>query len=454
MPYQVEDEGDMEEEEARISVVDVYDLASEIGKEFEKIIDRTGADAVTGLMPRVISALEHLEKLATRHENTSAYIQELRTTIAHLENEKIGKAEDRQRYERELEDIEDRLREESHELVAMVARLQDENRKLSSSLAKTEGTLIHSNGATPEVDLKVVKQLQEVIESQREQLHKTEKEAHLKTTELDNLKSQLEKVNHINRELRRRQRTSVSQMRSLIDERAELQAALQEEAREVAVLRQRLGLAQKENEDLVTYSTEAPDLTNKLVYDRDDPNRPRFTMTELKEILYERNELKARVSDLEDELQVFRPRSQRQKSHILCPPLDDLDDGRVTSSTTTTTTTDLTPPPSLSDSLPISEEVGDEEDEEEELEDAPVQGPLPYEPDDAPWKKEESGIRKLLSRLTPHLNESLSPVAARSFRRLFGDEGMGGAPSTTSPGAAPPRPSTSPKKHLLGLTRP
>ena len=29
-------------------------------------------------------------------------------------------------------------------------------------------------------------------------------------------------------------------------------------------------------------------------------------------------------------------------------------------------------------------------------EDAPVQGPLPYEPDDAPWKKcSESGIRKL-----------------------------------------------------------
>lgn len=28
--------------------------------------------------------------------------------------------------------------------------------------------------------------------------------------------------------------------------------------------------------------------------------------------------------------------------------------------------------------------------------DAPVQGPLPYEPDDAPWKKtNESGIRKL-----------------------------------------------------------
>lgn len=25
----------------------------------------------------------------------------------------------------------------------------------------------------------------------------------------------------------------------------------------------------------------------------------------------------------------------------------------------------------------------------------PVQGPIPFEPDDAPWKRSESGIRKL-----------------------------------------------------------
>lgn len=33
--------------------------------------------------------------------------------------------------------------------------------------------------------------------------------------------------------------------------------------------------------------------------------------------------------------------------------------------------------------------------EEEEEEDPPVQGPMPFEPDDAPWKRQESGIRKL-----------------------------------------------------------
>ena len=47
----------------------------------------------------------------------------------------------------------------------------------------------------------------------------------------------------------------------------------------------------------------------KIVYSEDDPNRPRFTLPELKDILQERNSLKARVSDLEDELAVFRPRA-------------------------------------------------------------------------------------------------------------------------------------------------
>lgn len=46
----------------------------------------------------------------------------------------------------------------------------------------------------------------------------------------------------------------------------------------------------------------------KTEFDIDDPNRPRFTTSELKGILHERNELKARVSDLEDELEMYRPK--------------------------------------------------------------------------------------------------------------------------------------------------
>lgn len=45
-----------------------------------------------------------------------------------------------------------------------------------------------------------------------------------------------------------------------------------------------------------------------------------------------------------------------------------------------------------------AQEAKEEEKEKDECEDdPPVQGPLPYEPDDAPWKKtsERSGVRKL-----------------------------------------------------------
>lgn len=75
-----------------ITVVDVYDLASDIGKECEKIIDCYGAEAVTSLMPRVVNALELLEALASRNENENTTIQVLSDRVACLESEKIEKA--------------------------------------------------------------------------------------------------------------------------------------------------------------------------------------------------------------------------------------------------------------------------------------------------------------------------------------------------------------------------
>lgn len=83
-----------------VSVVDVYDIASDIGKECEKIIDQFGADAVNSLMPKVINALELLENLAMRNERENITLQELKSRIALLENDKIEKAEYRQRFEK------------------------------------------------------------------------------------------------------------------------------------------------------------------------------------------------------------------------------------------------------------------------------------------------------------------------------------------------------------------
>lgn len=85
---------------SELSVVDVYDIASEIGKECEKLIDLFGVESVTNLMPKVINALEILENLATKNERENSMVQELSAKISQLESDKIGKAEDKQRFDK------------------------------------------------------------------------------------------------------------------------------------------------------------------------------------------------------------------------------------------------------------------------------------------------------------------------------------------------------------------
>lgn len=49
-----------------ISVVDVFDLASDVGNELEKIINIHGNELVQGLMQKVIRVLELLDKTSKR----------------------------------------------------------------------------------------------------------------------------------------------------------------------------------------------------------------------------------------------------------------------------------------------------------------------------------------------------------------------------------------------------
>lgn len=82
-----------------VTVTDVYDQAAGIGKEFEKLIENYGVDAVTDLMPKVIRALEQLEALASRYEKESSEINELKYAVDKLESEKADKNQERVRFE-------------------------------------------------------------------------------------------------------------------------------------------------------------------------------------------------------------------------------------------------------------------------------------------------------------------------------------------------------------------
>ncbi|XP_077457794.1 RILP-like protein 2 [Stigmatopora argus] len=59
---------------------------------------------------------------------------------------------------------------------------------------------------------------------------------------------------------------------------------------------------------------------NQMVVDLSDPNRPRFTMHELKEVLQERNHLKAQLMLAQEELQLYKskilPSSQEPMAEV------------------------------------------------------------------------------------------------------------------------------------------
>ncbi|GAB6030351.1 hypothetical protein CHUAL_014174 [Chamberlinius hualienensis] len=358
-----------------VSVVDVYEIATDMGKAIERLMECYGADAMTELMPKVINVLELLESFAASGEQEMDTVDELRCRVAQLEIEKIGKQEDRIRYEKELEQIEDNFKDENRDLLEMISRLQDENKRLAAALKDQAGISSESCVCNEEQDnLLLLQKMKELIENQRMQLRQKENEKQEKQLDFEQSQAHVEKLTTVNKELYRKQRNSQLQTRALIEEKAEMQAQLQDQQRELQALKEKVTAVKKTHELFKTKSPTLPDLNRKVMYDLDDPDRPRFTMNELRKILFERNEYKARISELMDELELLRPKKSDDQS--------------------------------LATDLAKEEEKKALEEEEKE---GPVQGPINRDPDDAPWKKihSNSGIRKL-------------------FQVLFGDKSSSG----------------------------
>ncbi|XP_071747911.1 RILP-like protein homolog isoform X13 [Lepeophtheirus salmonis] len=314
-------------------------------------------------MQKVISVLEHLETAADKRADEDTTIESLQSTIKHFELIELKKNEERILQSKELEEIEEHYKQETQDLLATVKRLRDETRKLQSSL--TEAT--ERDSAFSEEDsyfeVELVNRLQNVIEKQRIEIKSLDQKILDLKTENEEVKIQNEKTASCVKEARRKNRSTQLQMHLLLDERAELTAKVHDQSREMQHLLRQLGQATAECQDL----NEASELKDN------DPNRPRFSLQELRDILHERNSLKAKISDLEDELNLYRPQE------------DSGDYGEK------------------------KDENVEEEEEEDHINDfdLPVQGPLPEDPEDAPWRKKESGIRKLFSFITKRISSGI-----------------------------------------------
>ncbi|CAG9559250.1 unnamed protein product [Danaus chrysippus] len=374
MPYRRRYSAKMPDYDMEVTVVDVYDMASDIGKECEIIIEKYGPEAVTALLPKVINALELLENLAVRNEKENQALNELTAKISQLENDKIEKAEYRQRFEKEIEAIEEQWRTESAELVTAVARLQDENKRLRRTInSPADGTSAPPSPAR-EHDQEVLSRLSSTAEKQRSTLRHQELQLQEKQQLIDSLTNQVEKLAQVSRDLRRKHKQLQNQMRLVCEERTELTAIVQSQQRDITALQK------SDAKNKCTSCSVA------MEDDEDQSSKPTFSVRELRAILHERNELKLKLNRAEEQLQALQAEPQ---------PDSIVSSGSDTSPCISTTAVD---------------------------DEAPVQGPLPAEPDDAPWKR-NSGIRKFFRKLFAE-----SDIAVGGFsRRQLGRSGPAAA---------------------------
>lgn len=342
-----------------ITVVDVYDLAASIGNDFEKLIDNYGNDCVRGIMPKVISALETLEAMAAGNDRENEEIMRLSKAVERLEQEKHQRNQQHLKFEEELDQIEKTYRKDIDDLQQMVKSLVNENRNLSttvSSLPVNNDSPVSSS--MREADLRMLLELKEMSAQQKNEIKALQKDVDTYQCQVENLQNSIEKLIRQNEELLRKNASLQKQGRVIVEEKME-------------VLK-RLEKTEESNIELKKLVKETDRACKDMQVANQDNSEPRFTLGELREVIKEKNILKGRVMELEEELEHFKPGAKRE-----IMSLDDDDD---------------------SDRLALCSENANKSGAEDE--DLPVYGPLPKEPDEKlhPWKYErkDSGVRKFI----------------------------------------------------------
>ncbi|XP_060934005.1 RILP-like protein 1 isoform X2 [Limanda limanda] len=311
----------LEKNVADLTVMDVYDIAAVVGQEFERIIDQHGCEALSRLMPKVVRVLEILEVMVSR-SSISPETEELRLELDRLRLERLERQEKERRHKKELELVEDVWRGEAQDLLTQIAQLQEENKSLLTNMSikdpMSEEDLQRHEGMT-ERERQVMKKLKEVVDKQRDEIRAKDRELTLKNEDIEALQQQQSRLMKINHDLRHKMSVVEAQGKALIEQKVELEAGAQARGQEVSALRQEVSRLRERlqgelpDQNPEESSPQPPSPAEEALceeemggLDPQDPNRPRFTLQELRDVLHERNELKAKVFMLQEELAYYR----------------------------------------------------------------------------------------------------------------------------------------------------
>ncbi|KAM4635812.1 RILP-like protein 1 isoform 2-T2 [Polymixia lowei] len=322
----------LEKNVADLTVMDVYDIAAVVGQEFERIIDQYGCEALSRLMPKVVRVLEILEVMVSRN-SISPETEELRLELDKLRLERMDRMEKEKKHKKELELVEDVWRGEAQDLLSQIAQLQEENKTLLTNLSikdpMSEEDLQRHEGMS-ERERQVMKKLKEVVDKQRDEIRAKDRELALKNEDIEALQQQQTRLMKINHDVRHKISVVEAQGKALIEQKVELEASAQARGQEVGALRQEVTRLRERlqgnapAQDPEEPPPQPPSPAQEALCEEEmggldpkDPNRPRFTLQELRDVLHERNELKAKVFLLQEELAYYKSEEAEDE---LAPP--------------------------------------------------------------------------------------------------------------------------------------
>uniref|UniRef100_A0A3P9A520 RILP-like protein 1 n=1 Tax=Esox lucius TaxID=8010 RepID=A0A3P9A520_ESOLU len=303
-----------------LTVMDVYDIAAVMGLEFEHIADQFGCEALLRLMPKVVRVLEMLEVLVARNNNSET--EELRRDLDMLRLERKDRLEKEKIRLRELELVEDVWRGEAQDRLSQITQLEVENKRLQKSLSLkdshvTEEELQRKEGVS-EREHQVMMKLKDMVDKQRGDIQEKDHELNLKNEDLKALQLQHHCLRKINLELRHRVRMMDAQCKTVIQQKAEVEAMSQGRQQELEALRQEVARLKEERQHwkLKRAEEEVREVPDALELKEDDS--PRFTLQELQDVLQERNELKAQVFMLQEELIYYKSEELEDEINGVC----------------------------------------------------------------------------------------------------------------------------------------
>ncbi|KAM6946052.1 RILP-like protein 1 [Aplochiton taeniatus] len=291
-----------------LTVDDIYEIAKLIGSEVEKLIDCYGKESAVGLVPKIVKVLELLENFASRNHAHKLREEELLKTFETLQIQQQKKRAVKESEDvttnnemREVKQKEEQWRRRCEELQSQVQQLQEDNKDLQDRLRGSHA----QEDRVQRQEREVMLRLKEVVDRQRDELRAKVQEIASAAKEVEALQEQLERFMKMNGELRHKQSVLQTQLKNAVERKADMEADLREKHKEIQRLSQQLEKTNEVVRRLVPGPSEL-DLTDKMVVDLKDPNRPCFTKQEVREILFERNELKANLFLVQEELAYYQ----------------------------------------------------------------------------------------------------------------------------------------------------